>query len=105
MHVIAAKAVAFKEALQPEFKGYQEQVIENARVMAKVLHGARLAHRVRAHRLAIMFLVDLRAKKHHRQGCRSRAGPRAHHGQQERDPERSAEAVRHQRHPHRLARR
>jgi len=36
MHVIAAKAVAFKEALQPEFKSYQEQVIKNARVMANV---------------------------------------------------------------------
>ena len=37
MHVIAAKAVAFKEALEPEFKTYQQQVIENARAMAKVL--------------------------------------------------------------------
>jgi len=37
MHVIAAKAVAFLEALQPEFKTYQAQVVENARAMAKVL--------------------------------------------------------------------
>ncbi len=37
MHVIAAKAVAFKEALQPEFKEYQKQVLANARVMATVL--------------------------------------------------------------------
>jgi len=36
MHVIAAKAVAFKEALQPEFKAYQQQVVVNARAMAKV---------------------------------------------------------------------
>jgi glycine hydroxymethyltransferase len=36
MHVIAAKAVAFKEALQPEFKVYQQQVLNNARVMADV---------------------------------------------------------------------
>jgi len=36
MHVIAAKAVAFKEAMEPEFKAYQGQVIENARGMAKV---------------------------------------------------------------------
>jgi glycine hydroxymethyltransferase len=36
MHVIAAKAVAFKEAMEPEFKVYQEQVITNARAMAKV---------------------------------------------------------------------
>ena len=36
MHVIAAKAVAFKEAMEPEFKIYQQQVIVNARAMAKV---------------------------------------------------------------------
>ncbi|MEO6077110.1 MAG: serine hydroxymethyltransferase, partial [Dokdonella sp.] len=37
MHVIAAKAVAFKEALEPEFKTYQTQVILNAKAMAKTL--------------------------------------------------------------------
>ncbi len=37
MHVIAAKAVAFKEALQADFKDYQQQVIDNARAMAKVI--------------------------------------------------------------------
>ena len=36
MHVIAGKAVAFKEALQPEFKTYQKQVVVNAQAMAKV---------------------------------------------------------------------
>jgi len=36
MHVIAAKAVAFKEAMEPEFKVYQQQVITNAQAMAKV---------------------------------------------------------------------
>jgi glycine hydroxymethyltransferase len=36
MHVIAAKAVAFKEALQPEFKAYQGRVLDNARAMAQV---------------------------------------------------------------------
>ncbi len=35
MHVIAAKAVAFKEAMEPEFKAYQQQVMENARAMAQ----------------------------------------------------------------------
>ena len=35
MHVIAAKAVCFKEAMSPEFKVYQEQVVKNARVMAQ----------------------------------------------------------------------
>ncbi|HST46165.1 MAG TPA: serine hydroxymethyltransferase [Luteimonas sp.] len=37
MHVIAAKAVAFKEALEPDFKAYQEQVVRNARAMAAVI--------------------------------------------------------------------
>jgi len=37
MHVIAAKAVAFKEALQPEFREYQRQVLENSRAMAQVM--------------------------------------------------------------------
>lgn len=37
MHVIAAKAVALKEAMQPEFKVYQQQVITNAKVMAKTM--------------------------------------------------------------------
>lgn len=37
MHVIAGKAVGFKEALQPEFKAYQEQVVANARAMAEVI--------------------------------------------------------------------
>ncbi|WP_027156797.1 serine hydroxymethyltransferase [Methylobacter luteus] len=36
MHVIAAKAVAFKEAMQPEFRTYQQQVIKNAKAMAEV---------------------------------------------------------------------
>ncbi|CAB1370718.1 serine hydroxymethyltransferase [Denitratisoma oestradiolicum] len=62
MHVIAAKAVAFKEAMTPEFKRYQEQVIENAIVMAKVLssRGLRIVSgRTESH----VFLVDLRAKQ------------------------------------------
>ena len=60
MHVIAAKAVAFKEAASKEFKDYQEQVIENARVMAKVLtsRGLRI---VSGQTDCHMFLVDLRA--------------------------------------------
>jgi len=61
MHVIAAKAVAFKEAASKEFKEYQEQVIENAIVMAKVLQerGLRIVSgRTESH----VFLVDLRAK-------------------------------------------
>lgn len=37
MHIIAAKAVAFQEALQPDFKNYQQQILNNARAMAKVI--------------------------------------------------------------------
>ncbi len=61
MHVIAAKAVAFKEASTKEFRNYQEQVIENARVMAKVLknRGLRI---VSGQTDCHMFLVDLQAK-------------------------------------------
>ena len=61
MHVIAAKAVAFREAASKEFKDYQEQVIDNARVMTKVLkeRGLRIVSgRTDCH----MFLVDLQAK-------------------------------------------
>ena len=61
MHVIAAKAVAFKEAASPAFRDYQEQVIDNARVMTKVLQerGLRIVSgRTDCH----MFLVDLRTK-------------------------------------------
>jgi glycine hydroxymethyltransferase len=51
MHVIAAKAVAFKEALQPEFKAYQQQVVANARAMAATLMIERgYKHRLRRHR-------------------------------------------------------
>jgi len=58
MHVIAAKAVAFLEAMQPEFRGYQEQVIRNARALAtslqqrgyKIVSGGTDNH---------MFLLDL----------------------------------------------
>ena len=61
MHVIAAKAVAFKEAMGRDFRSYQQQVLDNARVMAKVLHerGLRIVSgRTDCH----MFLVDLRGK-------------------------------------------
>ncbi|MBM3393236.1 MAG: serine hydroxymethyltransferase [Betaproteobacteria bacterium] len=62
MHVIAAKAVALKEAMAPEFKDYQRQVIANAQRLAKTLQarGLRIVSgRTECH----MFLLDLRAKK------------------------------------------
>ncbi|MFO1393538.1 MAG: serine hydroxymethyltransferase [Steroidobacteraceae bacterium] len=58
MHVIAAKAVAFLEALQPDFAGYQKQVVSNARAMVAALQA-------RGHRIVSggtdnhLFLVDL----------------------------------------------
>ncbi|MBS7349667.1 MAG: serine hydroxymethyltransferase [Comamonas sp.] len=61
MHVIAGKAVAFKEALSPEFKAYQEQVVKNAKVVAETLieRGLRIvSSRTESH----VMLVDLRAK-------------------------------------------
>ena len=60
-HVIAAKAVAFHEALQPEFKTYQEQVRKNAKALAETLvkRGLRIVSgRTESH----LMLVDLRAK-------------------------------------------
>jgi glycine hydroxymethyltransferase len=62
MHVIAAKATAFKEALEPSFKDYQKQVIANAQALAAALteRGLRIVSgRTEAH----VMLVDLRAKK------------------------------------------
>ena len=61
MHVIAAKAVAFKEALEPSFKIYQQQVIRNAQIVAETLtqRGLRIVSgRTESH----VMLVDLRAK-------------------------------------------
>ncbi|MCX7248564.1 MAG: serine hydroxymethyltransferase [Burkholderiales bacterium] len=61
MHVIAAKAVAFKEALAPEFKVYQQQVLKNAQIIAETLteRGLRIVSgRTESH----VMLVDLRAK-------------------------------------------
>lgn len=61
MHVIAGKAVAFKEALSPEFKAYQEQVVKNAKVLAETLieRGLRI---VSGGTESHVMLVDLRPK-------------------------------------------
>ena len=63
MHVIAAKAVAFREAASPEFRNYQEQVIANARVMARVLGEERGLRIISGRTESHVFLVDLRNKK------------------------------------------
>jgi len=62
MHVIAAKAVAFKEALTHGFRAYQEQVLANARVMSRVLTEERGLRVVSGRTESHVFLVDLRAK-------------------------------------------
>ncbi len=62
MHVIAGKAVAFKEAMSREFRAYQEQVVANARVMARVLAEERGLRIVSGRTDCHLFLVDLRAK-------------------------------------------
>jgi glycine hydroxymethyltransferase len=61
MHVIAAKAIAFKEALDPSFKAYQQQVVKNAQIVAETLvqRGLRIVSgRTESH----VMLIDLRAK-------------------------------------------
>ena len=58
MHVIAAKAVAFREALQPEFRAYQQQVLDNARAMSAAL-AARGLQIVSGGTDNHLFLVDL----------------------------------------------
>ena len=65
MHVVAAKGVAFQEALRPEFRTYQEQVLKNAKVMAKTF--ADLGYRVVSGGVdnstdTHLFLIDLSAK-------------------------------------------
>jgi glycine hydroxymethyltransferase len=61
MHVIAAKAVAFKEALEPGFKGYQEKIVQNAKILAECLtqRGFRLVSGGTDNHL---LLLDLRNK-------------------------------------------
>jgi len=63
MHVIAGKAVAFKEAASSRFRSYQEQVIANARVMARVLAKQRGLRIVSGRTESHVFLVDLQAKQ------------------------------------------
>jgi len=60
MHVIAGKAVAFAEALQPEFKAYQEQVVKNAKVMANTLieRGHKIVSDGTENHLLLLDLID-----------------------------------------------
>lgn len=74
MHVVAAKAVAFKEALQPAFKAYQRQVVANARAMAAVIQQ-------RGHKIVSggtdnhLMLIDLSARPYTDGEMRTRRWP------------------------------
>ena len=94
MHIIAAKAVAFGEALQPDFKIYAQNVVDNARALAaalterglKIVSGGTDSH---------VMLVDLRPEEGDRRRGREGARPRRHHRQQEQHSGRSGEVHRH----------
>ncbi len=90
-HVIAAKAVAFKEALSPEFKAYQQQVVKNAKVFAETL-AARGLRIVSGRHGKPRDAGGPARQGHHRQGSRGRPGPRPHHHQQKRHPRRPTKA-------------
>ena len=102
MHVIAAKAVAFGEALRPSFRIYAKNVVENAKALAETLEIARARHRVGRHRHP-SDAGRSAAETAHRQGGGTGARPRPHHLQQERHPVRSGKAHGHVRHPARHA--
>ena len=102
MHVIAAKAVAFGEALRPEFKLYARAVVENAKALADTMVSGGLRNRRRRHRQP----PDARRpapEEAHGQGRRSGPRARPHHLQQERRSVRSGKADGDVGHPHRHA--
>ncbi len=94
MHVIAAKAVAFGEALRPSFKLYAKNVVENAKALAETLKSRGLDI-VSGGTDTHLMLVDLRPKRSDRQGCGNSARTRLDHLQQERHPVRPGEAHHH----------
>ncbi len=104
MHVIAAKAVGFGEALKPEFRSYAAQVIANAKTLAHELQG-------RGFRIVSggtdnhMLLVDVASRGLTGKLAEEGARCRRHHGQQEQDSLRQPAAARPLGHPHRHARR
>src|SRR5262245_64593890 len=61
VHIIAAKAVSFKEALQPEFKTYQQQILKNAKALAQAIADAGF-HIVSGGTDTHVFLVDVFSK-------------------------------------------
>ena len=102
MHVIAAKAVAFGEALRPDFKIYARNVVENAKALAETLK-SRGFDIVSGGTDTHLMLVDLRPKGLTGKVLGRGARPRPHHLQQERHPVRPGEADRHLGYPARHA--
>ena len=98
MHIIAAKAVCLKEAMEPGFREYQRQVVANAK-LSPPGSAARLPHRLRRHGQSSLPRRYPLARPHRR---RRAAGlrPRRHHHQQEFDSLRSAASDEGERHPH-----
>ncbi len=84
VHVVAAKAVCFQEALQPSFKEYAAQIVANAKVLAADARRGRLSHHLRRHGHAPHAGRCLQ-QGHVRQRGRKGSGHGRHHGQQERD--------------------
>ena len=103
MHVIAGKAVAFKEALEPGFEAYGTQVIRNAQPLAARLQSVRLQHRLRRDRQPpdAGRSAEQGADGQGRPGGAGRGG---HHREQERRSLRRQEPADHERHPDRHAR-
>ena len=102
MHVVAAKAVAFGEALRPDFKLYAKNVVENAKALAETLvkGGCEIVSGGTDNHL---MLVDLRPKGLTGKAAETALGRAQHHLQQERRPLRSGEADGDLRHPARHA--
>ena len=99
MHVVAAKAVAFREAAQPAFRQYISQVLANAQALADELLRAGFPHRVRRHRQPPAAGGRVPPGRGRRQAGRTRPGRGRHHGQQEHDPLRPSQADGPVRHP------
>ena len=98
MHVVAAKAVAFGEALQPGFRNYAERVVANARALADTLIAGGLDV-VSGGTDTHLLLADLRTKGLTGHDAETALGPRASDLQQERRALRHRPARRHLRHP------
>ncbi len=101
VHIMAAKAVCFQEAMQPEFRDYARQVVANAKVLAQTLadEGFRI---ISGGTDTHLMLVDVFSKGMLGSEAEKALGEAANHGQQERDSVRHQSADEAERHPHRI---